>query len=456
MKINNEESCQDHGLSPSMKASAGKNKYRRFLLFLLIINIIGIFVYGYYLLDSKLPDVLKVEVGTESAFDLELPFVARAHVDDVSVVSIDRQPLSHEELTLDLSSPFSVQLSQSGNYQVQLQFMGITLKKINVEAVDPARVMPVGAPVGIHIKTNGVMVLGTGKITDSTGTSVEPAKGIIKSGDYILEIDGIHVSDISDMTQLVRESQGEPMMLTVLRDNQQIKLQVIPVMEAGGEYKAGIWIRDDTQGIGTLSFVDQNNNFAALGHGITDVDTSLLIDINGGSLYPAQVRSIVKGEDGSPGEMVGTIYYSQNNRLGSIVKNTNSGIFGHLQAANEWRYDDSKALNVGFKQDMHVGKAQIRCCVDGTVKDYEININSIDYNSRQDNKDFVIEITDKELLSKTNGIIQGMSGSPILQDGKIVGVTTHVFLNDCAKGYGIFIENMLAGMKDISTYADTN
>lgn len=454
MKINNDESCRERVSTEN--AGAGKTKYRRFLLFLLVINIIGIFAYGYYLLDSKLPDVVKVEVGTESAFDLELPFVARAHVEDVSVISVDRQPLSEQELTLDLSSPFSVQLTQSGNYEVQLQFMGITLKNINVEAVEPTRVMPVGAPVGIHIKTNGVMVLGTGKITDSSGQSVEPAKDIIKSGDYIQKIDGIQVSDITDMTALVKESCGDPMMLTVLRDGRQIELQVVPVQDISGDYKAGIWIRDDTQGIGTLSFVDSDNHFAALGHGITDVDTSLLIDINGGSLYPAQVRSIVKGEDGSPGEMVGTIYYSQNNRLGNIMKNTNSGIFGQLLWANEWHYDDSKAVNVGFKQDMHVGKASIRCCVDGTVRDYDININSIDYNSRQDNKDFVIEITDTQLLSKTNGIIQGMSGSPILQDGKIVGVTTHVFLNDCAKGYGIFIENMLSGMKDISTSGDIN
>lgn len=423
-----------------------RKKYRRLLVCFLLINIICIFAYGYYLINDKIPDKLKVSVGSASDFDLELPLVAKTHVENVSVVSIDQKPLAKNDITLDLSSPFSVELSESGNYQVNLQFLGITLKKIDVEAVEAKRVMPVGEPVGIHIKTKGVMVLGTGKITDQNGNSLEPAKGIVKSGDYIQGVDGVPVTDISDMTRLVEESCGAPLMLNILRDDQAIDLQVVPVLSSGGDYKTGIWIRDDTQGIGTVSFVDEDNHFAALGHGITDIDTSLLIDIGSGSLYPASVSNIVKGANGNPGEMVGTIYYSQNNRLGVINKNTSAGIFGELYENSPWQYDDSKAFDVGFKQDMHVGAAEILCSVDGEVKAYEININSIDYNSHEDNKDFVIEITDEALLEKTNGIIQGMSGSPIIQDGKFVGVTTHVFLNDCKRGYGIFAETMLGEM----------
>lgn len=424
-----------------------RKKYRRLLLVILFINIICIFAYGYYLFDRKFPDELKMQVGACADFDLELPLVAKTHVEDVSVVSIDQKPLDKNDITLDLSSPFSVELNQSGSYQVNLQFLGITLKKINVEAVETSKVMPVGAPVGIHIKTRGVMVLGTGKITDVHGNTCEPALGIIKSGDYIQKVDGVEVSSIADMTKLVEECCGAPLMLTVLRNGQQIDLQVIPVMTSSGQYKTGIWIRDDTQGIGTLSFVDENQRFAALGHGITDIDTSLLIDLSGGSLYPASVGSIIKGENGIPGEMVGTIYYGQGSRLGTIRQNTSVGIFGEIQSSM-WQYDESRALEVGFKQDIHVGTAYIRCCVDGTIRDYEISINSIDYNSQEDHKDFVIEIIDEALLEQTNGIIQGMSGSPIIQDGKLVGVTTHVFLNDCRKGYGIFAETMLEAMED--------
>lgn len=427
-----------------------QKKYRRLLLCVLIINIISIFACTYYVIVDKIPDKFRVCVGSSWDFDLELPLVAKTHVEDVSVVSIDQKPLSNKDITLDLSSPFSVELSESGLYQVQLQFFGITLKKIDVEAVETVRVMPVGEPAGIHIKTNGVMVLGTGTITDENGNTAQPSKGIVKSGDYIIEVDGIPVSDIADITSLVEGSCGAPLMLTVLRGTQQIDLQVIPVLSSAGDYKTGIWIRDDTQGIGTISFVDENNQFAALGHGITDIDTSLLIDISDGSLYPASVNNIIKGADGAPGEMVGTIFYSADNCLGSIEKNTSSGIFGQLSDHTPWEYDDSKALDVGFKQDMHIGKAYVRCSIDGTAKDYEININSIDYNSQGNNKDFVIEITDEELLDKTNGIIQGMSGSPVIQDGKLVGVTTHVFLNDCRRGYGIFAETMIGEMESLS------
>ena len=424
-----------------------RKKYRWLLVYVLLINIICIFAYGYYLINDKIPDKLKVCVGDASDFDLELPLVATTHVEDVSVVSIDQKPLAKQDITLDLSTPFSVELAESGSYEVNLQFLGITLKKIDVEAVETMRVMPVGEPVGIHIKTKGVMVLGTGTITDASGNSQEPAKGIVKSGDYIQGVDGVPVSDISDMTKLVEESCGAPVMLNILRGDEVIDLQVIPVLSSGGDYKTGIWIRDDTQGIGTVSFVDENNHFAALGHGITDVDTSLLIDIGGGSLYPSSVSSIIKGENGEPGEMVGTIYYSQNNRFGTIEKNTSAGIFGELQENCPWQYDDAKALEVGFKQELHVGPARILCCIDGQVQAYDIHINSIDYNSHEDNKDFVIEITDEALLEKTNGIIQGMSGSPIIQDNKLVGVTTHVFLNDCKRGYGIFAETMLGEMQ---------
>ena len=419
-----------------------RRKYRYLLFIVLFVNIICIFTWAYYLLNEKIPDQLKVKVGTSENFDFELPLTAKTHVEDVSVVSIDQKPLAKSDITLDLSTPFSVELSETGTYSVDLQFLGITLKKINVEAVQSKKVMPVGVPVGIHIRTSGVMVLGTGKVTDAGGNSREPARGIVKSGDYIQSVNGTAVDTISEMTDEIQKCGGKTATLQVLRDGQPLELDIQPVLCPGGEYKTGIWVRDDTQGIGTLSFVDKNNRFAALGHGITDVDTSLMIQIEGGALYPASVGSIIKGADGSPGEMVGTIYYSQDYRIGTIEKNTDVGIYGTI-SAGEWFYDPSRAVELGYKQDVHAGPALIRCCVDGTVKDYEIKITNIDYNSSGDNKDFIIEITDPILLEKTNGIIQGMSGSPILQDGKLVGAVTHVFVNDPTRGYGIFIENML-------------
>lgn len=421
-----------------------KKRYRRWLLRALFLNIAGIVFYSYYLLEFKIPDVIKVRVGCEESFDFSLPLQATTYVEDQSVVSIDQEPLPQNQLTLDLSRSFSVNMTESGSYQVDLKLLGITLKKIQVEAIENKRLMPGGMPVGIHISTNGVMILGTGEITDNQGKVCEPAKNIVKSGDYIYSIDGQSVSNIQEMTKIINESEGRALQLSVWRDDQLIDLIVQPVKTVANDYKIGVWIRDDTQGIGTLSFIDENNCFGALGHGITDIDTSLLIDIDSGGLYPASVYNIIKGENGNPGEMVGSIQYSQNTRFGKITKNTSAGIFGTLYDDRQLTYDESQAMEIGLKQDLHIGQAYIRCAVDGTVRDYEIQISSIDYNSHQKNKDFIIQITDPDLIEKTNGIIQGMSGSPIIQDGKFVGVVTHVFLNDCTRGYGIFIENMLA------------
>ena len=245
--------------------------------------------------------------------------------------------------------------------------------------------------------------------------------------------------------QMLKENGTEEVSLEISRDGGSLITAIQPVQTGEEEYKLGIWILQDTQGIGTVSYVDENGHFGALGHGITDVDTSQIIKIRSGRLYTSNILSIIKGKSGTPGEMVGNINYRTGTVLGSVEENTSEGIFGVI-SDESLAYDESKALPVGYKQDVKTGEACIRCCVDGEVKDYTIEIESVDLNSREKNRDMVIRITDQELLSKTNGIIQGMSGSPIMQEGKIIGVVTHVFLNDPSKGYGIFIENMAGNM----------
>jgi len=426
-----------------------RRKYRRWLIFALCINICAIFIYSLYLFEHKIPDSLKIKVGNEEVFDFGLPFTATTYVEDQTVVNVNHEAIPENEISIDLNSPFSLNLKEEGSYNVALKLFGFTVKNIQVDAIEDVKLMPSGQPVGIHIKTDGIMILGTGQITSNTGDLVEPAKNIVRSGDYVKAVNGIEVSSISEMVERINQCSGEKVTLTLLRDGNTIDVSIEPIKTATNEYKIGVWIREDTQGIGTLSFVDEHNNFGALGHGITDVDTSLLIDINGGGLYPANVYSIIKGENGSPGEMVGNILYNQQERLGKITKNTSAGIFGTLETMSlEYGYDESKAIPLGLKQEITVGPAYIRCNVGGEVKDYEISINSIDFNNSGTNKDFIIEITDEELLNNTNGIIQGMSGSPIIQNNKLVGVVTHVFLNDCQKGYGIFIENMLSNLND--------
>ena len=214
-----------------------------------------------------------------------------------------------------------------------------------------------------------------------------------------------------------------------------------PVLDKEGKYKLGIWVRDDTQGIGTLTYVDEDGRFGALGHGISDVDTGELLSIADGNLYDAQILGIRKGEKGNPGELSGLIRYDADNILGEISENSKNGIFGIMDA---WRMKnlDLKKIPIGYKQDLKTGPASILCCTDGEVKEYAAEITRIDMNHEDSNKSFVIRITDKELLEKTGGIVQGMSGSPVLQNGKLFGAVTHVFVQDSTGGYGIFIENM--------------
>ena len=192
---------------------------------------------------------------------------------------------------------------------------------------------------------------------------------------------------------------------------------------------------------GTLTYVDENGGFGALGHGISDVDTGELLSIADGNLYNAQILGIRKGEKGNPGELSGLIRYEADNILGEISENSKNGIFGTVDA-DQVKNLDLKKIPVGYKQDLKIGPASVLCCTDGEVKEYAAEITRIDMNHEDSNKSFVIQITDKELLEKTGGIVQGMSGSPVLQNGKLFGAVTHVFVQDSTGGYGIFIENM--------------
>lgn len=219
-------------------------------------------------------------------------------------------------------------------------------------------------------------------------------------------------------------------------------VEMTPVETADGDFKLGLWIRDDTQGIGTMTYISTNGEFGALGHGISDSDTGMLVQTSGGELYDTEIMGIEKGTFGKPGVMSGVIYYGNQSKLGAIEANTNEGIFGTVNEKFRNRVK-SEAIPIGYRQDVKKGKAYVRSNVSGELKDYEIEIQKVDYSTARKSKDMIIKVTDPELLELTGGIVQGMSGSPIIQDGKLIGAVTHVFIQDSTRGYGIFIENML-------------
>lgn len=302
-------------------------------------------------------------------------------------------------------------------------------------------VIPCGIPVGIYVKTEGLLVLDTQTIKAADGLSYEPAKDKVKAGDYIISVDGKKVETKEAFQEKIMDSQGKEMTLLLERAGKQKKAVVKPIMTEEGVYKVGIWLRDDTQGLGTITYID-GNKFGALGHGINDYDTGTQMNIEGGSLYEANILSIQKGKKGTPGELIGQVKYGIGQYLGKITENGEQGIYGTLSCDSE-KLTTMEPVEIAEKKEVKKGNASIRIQLEGELKDYEIKILKVDYADRNKKQGILFKITDEELLELTGGVVQGMSGSPIIQDGKIVGAVTHVLVNDPTRGYGIFIENML-------------
>lgn len=394
-----------------------QKKYRKFLWYALVGTLLSLFILIYGTMKDHIPDEIFVYADEET--DWETFF---------------QEPLiSYDE---------TVEVSQNGSYQIRCKWLGVLpLKTIKVHTVEKQEVLVSGSPVGIYMETKGVLVIESGEITDREGIRRTPAEHIIQSGDYICEIDGKVLTGKRQLMQLVRENQGEPMELQVIRHQETIKLEMTPVETEDGSYKLGIWVRDNIQGIGTLTYVEPNGTFGALGHGISDADTGERLEISDGDLYRADILSIRKGTAGTPGELRGVINYREENRIGTICGNSQYGIRGQMEPG---KYTESmKKIPTGLKQEIQTGKAEIRCDIGDGIREYQCEILEIDSNARDTNKCFVLRITDDDLLSRTGGIVQGMSGSPVLQKGKLIGAITHVFVNDPTKGYGIFIENMM-------------
>lgn len=394
-----------------------QKKYRKFLWYALVGTLLSLFILIYGTMKDHIPDEIFVYADEET--DWETFF---------------QEPLiSYDE---------TVEVSQNGSYQIRCKWLGVLpLKTIKVHTVEKQEVLVSGSPVGIYMETKGVLVIDSGEITDREGIRRTPAEHIIQSGDYICEIDGKVLTGKRQLMQLVRENQGEPMELQVIRHQETIKLEMTPVETEDGSYKLGIWVRDNIQGIGTLTYVEPNGTFGALGHGISDADTGERLEISDGDLYRADILSIRKGTAGTPGELRGVINYREENRIGTICGNSQYGIRGQMEPG---KYTESmKKIPTGLKQEIQTGKAEIRCDIGNGIREYQCEILEIDSNARDTNKCFVLRITDDDLLSRTGGIVQGMSGSPVLQNGKLIGAITHVFVNDPTKGYGIFIENMM-------------
>ncbi|MBR3614265.1 MAG: SpoIVB peptidase [Clostridia bacterium] len=335
---------------------------------------------------------------------------------------------------------------------IELKLFGkILIKNINVTKIDEMRIVPVGKVIGAKMYTNGVLIVGMSEIEDKYDYIQKPYENSnIKPGDTILKINEQRIEDINNLKQVVNDSNGKELTLTLLRNGNILDTSIIPVEISDKKYQLGLWVKDAATGVGTMTFYEPESKcFGILGHGITDTDTSNLINIDYGELVTAKIVSLKRGTPNLPGEIKGTIINSQT--IGQITKNTQFGVYGILNNLTALNIDVSKSIEIASRDEITESDAKILCSVESsnTSKEYDIKIEKIYKENDYNNKSMLIRIVDEELLKQTGGIIRGLSGAPIIQNGKFVGAITNVLVSNPEVGYAIFADMMIKELKHL-------
>lgn len=435
-----------------------ERKYRGFLWLLLLAGVAALLFTIYFSYWNKIPSQIRIRAGVEQEFDFRIPVSGEIYRSNeeaapvASVTDVDERDEAYlqageagrtDSIHVDFARTVKLKANAIDNYQMDLKLFGVLpYKNVDIEVIQDKMLIPSGIPIGIYVKTDGVLVVGIGEFESSSGETISPARYVLQKGDYILESNGEPVENKKQFISMVEASEGEDMVLTIRRNNEITDVCINAGKNRLEEWKLGIWIRDNAQGIGTMTYEGTDSTFGALGHGINDVDTSILMNLEEGTLYKTEIVGITRGANGAPGELTGYIEYDSDNVIGEITENTAEGIFG---ICDEELVENSvyEPVPIALKQEIELGPAQIICSVSGEPEFYDVEIVEINLEHENVNRGIVIRVVDEKLLMLTGGIIQGMSGSPIIQNGKLVGAVTHVLVNDSTKGYGIFIEEML-------------
>lgn len=355
------------------------------------------------------------------------------------------------EASNDIETSNSINAS-SGSYEINLDLFGaIPVKEINVNVIEKTKVVPCGELIGVKMYSKGALVVGFSEVEGMDNKIYKPYELLdIKEGDTILEINETEISSTDELIDQVNKACGKEIKIKYTRADEIKTGTILPVKNSSGEYKIGIWVRDATAGVGTLTFVEPSTgNFAALGHGIVDIDTGGIFNIANGQLVGSRLISIKKGKKNDPGEIRGIVNSAE--IIGDISKNTNYGVFGKVSKLNDNEYDDNMEYEVALRSEIKEGEAEIICELENDIKrSYKIKIEKVYTSNNYDNKSMLIKIVDDRLIEKTGGIIQGMSGSPIIQNGKFIGAVTNVLVSDPTTGYAIFGDLMVKQMKSSS------
>ena len=399
------------------------------LVFLLVI-------YMYILVIQNIPDKITIFEGENLSFKTFFGMTLHAE-EDILTVSADTG-----QKTIHTVGKETVSVSL---------FDKLFLKNIDVSVLPRTTVIPVGNIAGVKLYTNGVLVVGMSEIEGEDQKTYKPYENSgIEEGDTIVKVNNSMIYSTDDLIEKINLSDGENVNIQYIHEEETKECSITPVKTDEDEYKLGLWVRDSAAGVGTVTFYEPSTQrFGALGHGITDIDTGDLLNIASGEFVTAQILNIKKGEDGNPGKIQGTV--EEQKTIGEINKNTEFGIYGKIEDISNLNIDMSKEMEVAMRDEIQLGKASILCSLDNqTVKEYEIEITKIYKENNYNNKSMEIKITDEELIKKTGGIIQGMSGSPIIQNGKFIGAVTHVFVNSATEGYAIFGDLMLKQSKEVN------
>ena len=339
----------------------------------------------------------------------------------------------------------NVPVNSSGDKELTYTVSNFPVKKVNLDVYDDYQLIPGGHSIGINLQTEGVLVVGYHLVQTEAGEISPGEKAGIKIGDSILSINGEKITKMDEVTPLVKEAgnSGKALDVEVKRGKETFKTELTPILNKEEEnFQIGLFIRDSAAGIGTMTFIDPTTKkYGALGHVISDMDTQKPVDIYDGSIVRSKITQIQKGSNGIPGEKRAD--FVNETELGNITKNSPFGIFGEVDETDKFS-DYSKPLSIAFPHEVEEGEAEILTVIEGEkIESFKVNIvNSVEQSSPA-TKGLIIEITDERLLEATGGIVQGMSGSPIIQNNKIIGAVTHVFVNDPTSGYGVHIEWML-------------
>lgn len=400
----------------------------------IILIIILMLAYSYTLAIEKIPDNIIIFEG-----------------ETIKVNNILGFSINSNDETIETSSSSSKTVNNVGKTTMKVNlFDSIFIKDMEVDVLPRTKVIPVGSIAGVKLYTSGILVVGMSEIEGVDNKKHRPYENSgIEEGDTIIAIDDEKISTTQDLITTVNKSNGKDLSIEYLHDNETAVCSITPVQTSTNEYKLGLWVRDSAAGVGTVTFYDSSTkSFGALGHGITDIDTEELINIESGEFVTTRILNISKGESGNPGRIQGTIENQKN--IGSIYKNTKFGIYGTLNDLSALNIDYSKEMEVALREEIKEGKAKILCDLDGNgPKEYDIEIEKIYLENNYDNKSMKIKVTDEDLLNKTGGIIQGMSGSPVIQNEKFIGAVTHVLVNNPKEGYAVFGDIMIKQMKDI-------